>query len=149
MKNVLVTPLLVGLVAVAACSKPAPAPAPEPAAEETAAAPAVANGSGPGTYEVTGEDGSVGTSIINADGTYSDLDADGKVVAEGTWAVKDGKTCFTPKAEGAEEECYTESAPAADGSFTATSDKGGSVTVKPKATAAEEAPVAPAQEPAE
>lgn len=144
MRKYIYAPLLVGLVALAACSKPAPAPAPEPAAEETAAAPAVANGSGPGTYEVVSADGSIGTSIINADGTYSDMDADGKVIAEGTWAVTDGKTCFTPTTEGVEAMCFTESAPAADGSFTATPDKGDPVTVRPKAAAAAATPAAEA-----
>lgn len=144
MRKYLYAPLLVGLVGLAACSKPAPAPAPEPAAEETAAAPTVANGSAPGTYEATAPDGTVMTTVINADGTYTDTAADGTLVAEGTWAVTDGKTCFTPTTEGVEAMCFTESAPAEDGSFTATPDKGDPVTVRPKA-----ASEAPAEAPAE
>lgn len=143
MKKYFYAPLMIGLVGLAACNKPAPAPAPEPAAEETvAAAPTVANGSAPGTYEATAADGTVMTTVINADGTYSDTDADGKLVAEGTWAVTDGKTCFTPTTEGVEAMCFTETAPAEDGSFTATPDKGEPVTVRPKA-AATEAPASP------
>ncbi len=122
-------------VALAGCSQA------EPAAEATSeAAPAempattstVANGSPTGAYEVTYADGQVMTANINADGTYSDVDAEGKVAEEGTWAVTDGKTCFTPTTEGAEGMCFTETPPAADGSFTATPDEGDPVTVKPK-----------------
>ncbi len=134
------------IAALAACS---PAPKEEPAAEETAAAePAAAttaNGSVAGTYMVTGPDGSEATSVLNADGTYTDTGADG-TVAEGTWAVVDGKTCFTGKEEGAKPVCWTEAAPGEDGSFTATSDTGETVTVRP-APAAAAAP-AEAAEPA-
>ena len=75
---------------------------------------------------------------INEDGTYSDTAADGTVIAEGTWAVTDGKTCFTPNTEGEEAMCYTETAPGADGSFTATPDSGDPVTVRPATAAAAE-----------
>lgn len=127
---------LVPLTVLAACSSE---PAEEPATEETAAAEApamtAANGSPAGAYEATAADGSVTTTTLNADGTYTDVDADGKTVAEGTWAVTDGKTCFTPTTEGVEPMCYTETAPAADGSFTATPDEGDPVTVRPAAAA--------------
>jgi hypothetical protein len=124
-------------VALAACSKPAPAPeaTSEAATETPAAAATVANGSPTGAFEVTSKDGTVRTATINPDGTYTDTDASGKVVEEGSWAVKDGKTCFTPTTAGAEAMCFTESAPGADGSFTATPDNGDPVTVKPKAAA--------------
>ena len=127
---------LVPLTILAACSSE---PAEEPAAEETAAAevpaPTAANGSPAGAYEATAADGSVTTTTLNADGTYTDTDAKGATVAEGTWAVTDGKTCFSPTTEGVEAMCYTETAPAADGSFTATPDKGEPVTVRPAAAA--------------
>ena len=98
------------------------APAPTPAAMVTA------NGSTPGTYEVILKDGTKGHSTLNADGTYTDTDPKGKET-KGTWHVTDGKTCFDP--DGAEgPSCYSEGAVGADGSFTATSDKGESVTVK-------------------
>jgi hypothetical protein len=124
---------IVGIAMLAACNQgAADAPvAEESAAAPEAAAPTVANGSPVGTYAVTAADGTQFTAAINADGTYSDTAADGKVFEEGTWAVIDGKTCFTPKADGATPECFTETPPRADGSFTATSDKGNSVTVKP------------------
>ncbi len=128
---------LAGFVLLAACSGAKDAPA----ADETAAAPeataaaaamTTANGSPAGTYRVVDKDGKEGKSVLNADGTFTDTGADG-VVKQGTWAVVDGKTCFTDKAEGAKPECWTESAPGADGSFTAVSDGGESVTVKPAA----------------
>lgn len=126
---------------LAACS---PGGGEAPAAEETAAAPepaaaaTSANGSPAGTYTVVLADGTTGTSVLNPDGTFSDTAADGSVT-QGTWAVTDGKTCFTPDTEGAKQECWTESAPGPDGSFTATSDEGVTVTVKP-ATAPAPAP---------
>ena len=128
---------LVPLTVLAACSSE---PAEEPVAEETVAAVTAANGSPAGAYEATAADGTVTTTTLNADGTYTDVDAEGTTVAEGTWAVTDGKTCFTPTTEGVTPMCYTESAPAADGSFTATPDEGDPVTVRPAAAAAEEAP---------
>ena len=105
-----------------AASNAATTPAPTPGAMVTA------NGSTPGTYEVTTKDGAKSKAVLNADGTYVDMDPDGKET-KGTWNVTGGKTCFDP--EGAEGPmCYTESAVAADGSFTATPDKGEAVTVK-------------------
>jgi hypothetical protein len=124
---------------VVACNQSEPAPEPEPTETEAPALTA-ANGSPAGTYEVTAADGTVTTSTLNADGTYVDTAADGSVLAEGSWAVTDGKTCFTPTTEGEEAMCYTETAPAADGSFTATPDSGDPVTVKP--AAADAAPAA-------
>ena len=132
-----ITLALVPLTVLAACSSE---PAEEPVAEETVAAVTAANGSPAGAYEATAADGTVTTTTLNADGTYTDVDAEGTTVAEGTWAVTDGKTCFTPTTEGVTPMCYTESAPAADGSFTATPDEGDPVTVRPAAAAAEEAP---------
>lgn len=131
--------LVLSVAALAACSSQ---PAEEQATEETpVASPApastsagvVANGSPAGAYEVTNADGTVMTTNINADGTYSDVDADGNVTEEGTYAVVDGKTCFSPTTEGAEAMCYTETQPAADGSFTATPDTGDAVEVRPLA----------------
>lgn len=132
--------ILLALVSGIAACQAEPEPAPEPVAEEAAPAATVANGSPAGTYEVTAADGSMMTAQINADGTYVDTAADGSTVEEGTWAVTGGKTCFTPTTEGATAMCWTETAPAADGSFTATPDEGDPVTVRPKA--AEAAPPA-------
>jgi len=57
------------------------------------------------------------------------------VVEEGSWAVTGGKTCFTPTTKGAEAMCYTVGATEADGSFTATPDKGDPEKVMPMADA--------------
>ena len=134
-----ITLALVPLTVLAACSSE---PAEEPVAEETVAAVTAANGSPAGAYEATAADGTVTTTTLNADGTYTDVDAEGTTVAEGTWAVTDGKTCFTPTTEGVDPMCYTESTPAADGSFTATPDEGDPVTVRPAAAAASAEPAA-------
>lgn len=123
--------LMVSLVGtLAACQ---PEPEAEPVVEEVVevAPVTVANGTPVGTFAVTYADGTEGTAVINADGTYSDSDADGALTEEGTWAVVDGKTCFTPTTEGREAMCFTESAPGDDGSFTATPDEGDPVTVRP------------------
>ena len=118
------------VLALSACSQ-AEAPAEEEATVEEAAPVTVANGSPAGTFIATAADGSEMTAILNADGTYIDKDSEGNVIEEGTWAVTDGKTCFSPTTEGAKAMCFTETAPAEDGSFTATPDEGDPVTVRP------------------
>lgn len=100
---------------------------------EEASAMTSANGSAAGTFDVVDDEGTPTVSILNDDGTYQDLDAEGAVLAEGTWEVVDGKTCFTASEEGAEAMCWSESEPGEDGSFTATSDAGDEVTVTPSA----------------
>jgi hypothetical protein len=124
-------------LALVACAQEAPV-ADDVAEEVAAEVMTTANGTAPGTYQVSNDDGPQGMSTLNADGTYQDMAADGSLVAEGTWAVVEGKTCFTPTTEGEEAMCWTESEPAEDGSFTATADSGDSVTVSP-ATADPEA----------
>jgi hypothetical protein len=124
--------LLAALAALSACSQKAdeskePATAP---AETAAPAAAGDSGTAPGTYDVKMADGTMGTTTINADGTYADTDAKGKVV-KGMFAHHDGKDCFDP--EGDEPGmCWAISKPATDGSFTATADDGTVVTVTPK-----------------
>ncbi|WP_108791305.1 hypothetical protein [Erythrobacter sp. Alg231-14] len=126
--------LLAAPLALAACAQEAEVEEAVVTEEAEVEAVTTANGTAtPMTSEVSSADGPQGLSTLNADGTYQDLDSEGELVAEGTWAVVDGKTCFTPTTEGAEGECWTESAPAEDGSFTATSDGGAEVTVTPVA----------------
>lgn len=119
---------IAGLAALAACSKPAPEPTPT----ETATAAALPNGSEAGTYMVADKDGTMTTAVLGPDGKYTDT-RDGKVIEEGTWAVTGGKTCFTPTTKGATPMCYTVGPAAADGSFTATPDKGDPEKVMPVA----------------
>ncbi|MBL8650817.1 MAG: hypothetical protein JNL35_10490 [Sphingopyxis sp.] len=128
--------LLAALTALSACSQkteekadavPAETAAPAPAA---AAAPAAASTTAPGTYDVKMADGTMATTVINADGTYVDTDPKGKQV-KGRYATHDGKDCFDP--EGDEMGmCWAVGKPGADGSFTATADDGTVVTVTPK-----------------
>ena len=124
--------LLAGVAALAACSGKDPAAEETAAAEapaaEVAAAPGVA--ATPGSYDVTGPDGTKLVATLMADGTYVDRDAAGKVLEKGKWATRDGKTCFDDEGDKA-EVCYTDSAPAADGSFTATEADGKVTQVKP------------------
>ena len=123
-------------VAVAGCSKPAPAP--DAAASTDAAAPSAAASwtpalPAPGKYEVTTSDGKPGgTTEIRADMGYTDTPPKGNAVS-GIVKLTDGKVCFDPSGKTAPTECYTESVRAADGSFTATDEKGVTVNVKPAA----------------
>ena len=106
----------------AATEEAMPADAGSPAAEMTPAA---------GSYDVTSPDGKMSVDTLMDDGTYVSRDEAGKVTEKGKWAVKDGKTCFTP--EGQAETCFTEGARAADGSFEATGPDGKVTKVKPHA----------------
>lgn len=128
--------LIATAIALSACSQGAEeAPAAEadtaPAAANAAvAAPAgtsaLAAADAAGTYTVSWADGTTTETTINADGTYIDT-MGGEETARGTWEVKEGRSCLTP--EGGAELCWTDSAPAADGSWTATADDGTTVTV--------------------
>ncbi len=111
---------LAAVATLAACGERAEeAPAP---AETTAEATAAAADDPTGTYSVKMADGTTGTTVINADGTYVDTGADG-TQERGTFVRRNGQDCFDP--EGDEpEECFTVSAPNPDGSFTATTVDG-------------------------
>lgn len=125
--------LIAGVALLASCGSKTDTAA-EPSATESAAATTAAVAApspAPGVYDVTDADGKTGTSALMADNSFVDRDGAGKVIDKGTWAVKDGKTCFT--GEGKAEECWTESARDAAGGFTATGPKGEIVQVKPHA----------------
>ena len=125
--------LLSGLALLTACSKPAPT---ADATDEPSAAASQANASSaaatppPGTYQVKMPDGKTTTTTIAADGTYVDMAA-GKETEKGKFAVRDGKTCFTPT--GGTETCYIDSPPGADGSWITTGPKGEKYTITPPA----------------
>ena len=127
--------LIAAIAALSACSQKAEesketAAAPAETAAPATPAAAADSGTAPGTYDVKMADGTMGSTTINADGSYSDTDAKGKVV-KGLFARHDGKDCFDP--EGDEPGmCWATSKPGADGSFTATADDGTVVTVTPK-----------------
>ena len=124
--------LIAAITALSACSQKAEESKETAAAPAETAAPAAAadSGTAPGTYDVKMADGTMGTTTINADGTYVDTDAKGKQV-KGLFATHDGKDCFDPEGDAA-EVCWTVSTPAPDGSFSATSPDGTAVTVTPK-----------------
>ena len=124
--------LLAALTALSACSQKAEESKDSAAAlTETAAPAAVAPaGTTPGSYDVKMADGTMASTVINADGTYVDTDPKGKEV-KGLYASHDGKDCFDPEGD-ALGMCWAVSKPGADGSFTATADDGTVVTVTPK-----------------
>ncbi len=117
---------------LSACGKKDEAPVAEASEVAVATDAAVAALPPAGAYEVVDSTGKVlGTTTINADGTYAEQMTGAARVA-GIVKLVDGKTCFDPSGK-AEPECYTDSAPAADGSFTAIDAKGVVSTVRPKA----------------
>ena len=125
--------LLAALTALSACSQKAEESKDGTAApaETAAPAPAANPGTAPGSYDVKMADGITASTIINADGTYADIDAKGNAAQKGKFAHKDGKDCFDPDGDEA-EVCWNLSPVAADGSFTATAPDGMTVTVTPK-----------------
>ncbi|MCA0208086.1 MAG: hypothetical protein LCH74_03400 [Proteobacteria bacterium] len=124
--------LIAAISLLAACSQKSEEKkevAAEPAAE-AAPAPTTDSGTQPGTYDVKMADGTMASTVINADGTYIDTDPKGKEV-KGLYASHDGKDCFDPEGD-ALGMCWAVSKRGADGSFTATADDGTVVTVTPK-----------------
>lgn len=124
--------LLTALVALSACSQKAEESKETAAApiETVTPAPVADSGTKTGTYDVKMADGTMATTVINADGSYVDTSAKGEIV-KGLYASKDGKDCFDPEGD-ALGACWDVTKPAADGSFTATSPEGTVVTVTPR-----------------
>lgn len=130
--------LIAAIAALSACSKQAETSSNADKANAEAT-PSMPEGTQPGTYDVKNADGSMGKTVINADGTYIDTDAKG-AETKGMFAHKDGKDCFDPEGP-APEVCWTIGTPGADGSFTATTPDGKTtVTVSPATGAATAAP---------
>ena len=126
--------LIAAVAALSACNERTEV---APAATDSASAMAEATpaDSGVGTYTVKMADGTTGTTVINADGTYVDTDKDGKQM-KGTFVRRDGNDCFDPEGDEA-EMCWTVGPRAADGSFIATAPDGKTtVTVTPAAATA-------------
>lgn len=101
--------LLAGVASLAACGGDADEAAVEDTAtdevvvEEVTEAPTYV-----GTHTVYDAEGtSLGTTVTNADGTYTDTNADGSTGA-GTWAMNDmGQICFDPDGDEEGETCWT------------------------------------------
>jgi hypothetical protein len=89
------------------------------------------NGSPAGVYEVSAADGSTSIVTINAEGTYSHVTPDGGNAATGTLEVVDEQTCFKVRRPGSVPLCYTEGELAPDGSYSASTDSGVELTVRP------------------
>jgi len=106
---------------------PAVAEATEAAAEATEAAASSA-----GSWDVTMADGTKFMAMLNTDGTYQDMDADGNVTESGTWEDRpDGKTCFDSEGGDDTVVCFTVGEAAEDGSMVATpDDDSGPLTIK-------------------
>lgn len=126
MKRLVLVAMLAG--ALAACGEAAEE------ADDTATAEATPEAtptSFAGSYDVTMADGTAFTSVLNADGTYQDTDAEGAVTESGTWEDRDGKACFDSEAGDDTVVCYTLGDAAEDGSQVATpDDDSGPLTVK-------------------
>ena len=125
--------IVAGIALLAACGSnkdaSGDAAASDAAAASAAATPAAVHTPAPGSYDVTTPDGKKLTNTLMADGVYVRRDAGGKVLDKGKWAVTDGKTCFTPEIGAV--DCYTDTMPGANGSFTATDSMGAVLQVKP------------------
>jgi len=115
---------LAACAALAACSQ-----AEAPAEEEAVVEAPVEEESMAGAFEATAEDGSTSTTVLDADGNYTETAADG-TVSSGTVAMVNGQTCFNSSEEGAAPDCWTDGEAAEDGSWVATNDDGVSVTVR-------------------
>jgi hypothetical protein len=127
MKRLVLVALLAG--ALAACGDAAEE------ADDTAVAEATPEPtptSWAGSYDVTMGDGTKFMAMLNADGTYADMDGDGKTTETGTWEERpDGKVCFD--SEGGDDKivCFTAGEAAADGSIVVTpDDDSGALTIK-------------------
>ena len=83
----------------------------------------------PGSYTITHSDGMSYTVDANEVGVYT-ADVNG-TEQRGTWTSEGSQTCFDPAGDNASEPtmCWTLSAPAADGTITATGQDGETATV--------------------
>ena len=114
------------VVALAACAEAeAPSPEEEAPVEEMAQSAVV-----PGNYEITWPDGTVSSTTIGEDGTFTGVNAEGEE-GSGTVADVDGKACFDFPDDDQDALCWTAGEPGEDGSFTSTADDGTVVSVRP------------------
>ncbi|MXO59562.1 hypothetical protein GRI89_08410 [Altererythrobacter salegens] len=130
--------MIAGLGLLAACSQSEPAPEPT----ETAKAP-MPGAEWVGTYTEAGDNGATVTTVISADGSYTE--GDGAEMNEaGKWSMDGENVCFDPDGDGADQQkrCYSVTKPDESGKFTATEVGGDGrsieVTKRPDALAPEE-----------
>ena len=137
-RKTLIALTALALATLSGCGKPAPAPEATASADAASAASSATTAWTPvvpaaGTYESTTSDGKpFSTVTVEADNSYSRVPVKGLREA-GIVKITDGKLCFDPSGKEAATRCHTITAPAADGSFTATDEKGVTLNVKPVA----------------
>jgi hypothetical protein len=115
---------IAALAMLTACGQSAPD------AEKAKAATAPAgphSNAGPGTFIMTGADGSMTTMFLKDDGTYTNWVA-GEMKEAGKWAIENNKTCFHP--DKGEARCGSDGPIGADGSYTVTPDSGAPYQVR-------------------
>lgn len=120
--------MIAAVAALGACSKPAEEPAAPASSAAAEAAPAAAAIIQAGDYTFVDKDKKQGKLTIAADNTYSVTWPNG-TTAKGTVSEKDGKGCYDEEGDKVPTLCWKNDPPAADGTWTATSDDGQVVTV--------------------
>jgi hypothetical protein len=115
---------IAALAALTACGQSAPGT--EKAKAATAPAGPHSNAA-PGTFVMTGADGSMTTMFLKNDGTYTNWVA-GEMRESGKWTIENNKTCFHP--DKGEVRCGSDGPIGDDGSYTVTPDSGAPYQVR-------------------
>jgi hypothetical protein len=115
---------IAALAALTACGQSAAGT--EKAKAVTASAGPHSNAA-PGTFVMTGADGSMTTMFLKNDGTYTNWVA-GEMRESGKWAIENNKTCFHP--DKGEVRCGSDGPIGDDGSYTVTPDSGAPYQVR-------------------
>jgi hypothetical protein len=112
-----------GLVLVGGCNHAAPG---GDKAQAAAAPAGPHSNAAPGTYTHTDAKGSMITTFMADDKSYTDWVA-GAMTERGKWAVENNKTCYTP--DKGDKHCTSDGPIGPDGTYTATPDQGEPYTV--------------------
>lgn len=118
---------IAALAALAACGQIQSADEQSKAPADPPAATAPHSNAAPGTYVRTTADGSMTTTMLQGDGTYSTWVA-GAQTEVGKWAVKNNETCFTP--DQGKQRCGSDGPMQPDGRFRVTPDQGDPYTLQ-------------------
>lgn len=115
--------------ALSACSQGSEQAADDASASSMPEPPTLTADEAAGTWDYTLPDGSAGTTVLAADGSFTDTLAEQTV--SGSWDVTDGKLCIDPAGDAEDQvrKCYVLSAPDGNGTQVATSDTGEQVKV--------------------